>query len=52
VDQLICYVGYLWPLWDGKRQTLADKMLGTVCIPVDASPPAPQWTATSVSSLR
>jgi uncharacterized RDD family membrane protein YckC len=52
VDQLICYVGYLWPLWDGKRQTLADKMLGTVCVPVDAPPPPPQWTPTAGSSLR
>jgi len=45
VDQLICYVGYLWPLWDAKRQTLADKMLGTVCAPLLALPPPPtQWT--------
>lgn len=41
VDQLVCYVGYLWPLWDGKRRTLADKMLGTVCVPLDALPPPP-----------
>lgn len=34
IDQLICYVGYLWPLWDGKRQTIADKLVGTVCVPV------------------
>ena len=46
VDQLLCYVGYLWPLWDGKRQTLADKMVGTVCVPVNAPPPPPQWTHT------
>jgi uncharacterized RDD family membrane protein YckC len=52
VDQLICYVGYLWPLWDGKRQTLADKMLGTVCVPVNAPPPPPQWTHTPAPSLR
>ncbi len=25
-------VGYLWPLWDGKRQTFADKILGTVVV--------------------
>ncbi|MCW2843521.1 MAG: domain containing protein [Nocardioides sp.] len=31
VDQ-ICYIGYLWPLWDSKRQTFADKILGTVVI--------------------
>jgi uncharacterized RDD family membrane protein YckC len=44
VDQLICYVGYLWPLWDKKRQTLADKIVGTVCVPLDAQgPPPPHW---------
>lgn len=39
IDQLICYVGYLWPLWDDRRQTIADKIMGTVCVPVDAPPP-------------
>ncbi len=34
VDQILCYVGYLWPLWDNKRQTIADKIVRTVCIPV------------------
>jgi len=48
VDQLICYVGYLWPLWDGKRQTLADKMLGTVCVPSNTTP---QWIEPPDSSL-
>lgn len=33
VDGLICYVGYLFPLWDVKRQTLADKMISTVVLP-------------------
>ena len=28
----ICYIGYLWPLWDAKRQTFADKILNTVVI--------------------
>lgn len=27
-----CYIGYLWPLWDRKRQTFADKILSTVVI--------------------
>lgn len=27
------YVGYLWPLWDQKRQTFADKVCTTVVIP-------------------
>jgi uncharacterized RDD family membrane protein YckC len=32
VDTIICYVGYLFPLWDSKRQTLADKIVGTVVV--------------------
>ncbi len=27
-----CLIGYLWPLWDAKRQTFADKVLSTVVI--------------------
>jgi uncharacterized RDD family membrane protein YckC len=34
VDALPCYVGYLFPLWDSKRQTLADKIMTTVCLPI------------------
>jgi uncharacterized RDD family membrane protein YckC len=33
VDSLICYIGYLFPLWDRKRQTIADKIVSTVCLP-------------------
>jgi len=33
VDAIICYVGFLFPLWDAKRQTLADKIVKTVVIP-------------------
>ena len=33
VDSIICYIGYLFPLWDAKRQTLADKIMKTVVIP-------------------
>jgi uncharacterized RDD family membrane protein YckC len=32
VDQIICYIGYLFPLWDPKRQTLADKIMTTVVL--------------------
>lgn len=28
----ICYIGYLWPLWDPKNQTFADKIVHTVVI--------------------
>ena len=34
VDAIICYIGYLFPLWDAKRQTLADKIMTTVCLPI------------------
>lgn len=30
LDALPCYLGYLWPLWDAKRQTFADKVTSTV----------------------
>ncbi|MFG2041167.1 RDD family protein [Dactylosporangium sp. NPDC048998] len=32
VDSIICYVGWLFPLWDAKRQTIADKISGSVVI--------------------
>ncbi len=32
VDGIPCYIGYLWPLWDAKRQTFADKIVSTVVI--------------------
>ena len=34
VDALPCYLGYLWPIWDRKRQTFADKIVGTYVIRV------------------
>ena len=34
VDGVICYIGYLFPLWDAKRQTIADKILSTICLPI------------------
>jgi uncharacterized RDD family membrane protein YckC len=33
LDTLACYVGWLFPLWDAKRQTFADKILNTIVIP-------------------
>ena len=32
VDGIPCYIGYLWPLWDAKKQTFADKIMSTVVI--------------------
>ena len=34
VDSIICLVGWLFPLWDAKRQTIADKIMKTVVITV------------------
>jgi uncharacterized RDD family membrane protein YckC len=34
IDGAICYIGYLFPLWDAKRQTIADKIMTTVCVPI------------------
>lgn len=33
VDAIICFIGFLFPLWDAKRQTLADKIMTTVVLP-------------------
>lgn len=32
LDGLPCDLGYLWPLWDQKRQTFADKIMGTIVV--------------------
>ena len=32
LDALPCYIGYLWPLWDARRQTFADKVMSTVVL--------------------
>ena len=34
IDGAICYIGYLFPLWDAKRQTIADKIMTTICLPI------------------
>lgn len=34
LDSVSCYVGWLWPLWDAKKQTFADKVCSTVVIVV------------------
>ena len=28
----ICMIGYLWPLWDAKKQTFADKVMSSIVI--------------------
>jgi uncharacterized RDD family membrane protein YckC len=37
IDIAIFYIGYLFPLWTAKRQTLADKIMATVCLPLEQS---------------
>ena len=34
VDMVLAYVGFFFPLWDARRQTLADKIVRTVVVPV------------------
>jgi uncharacterized RDD family membrane protein YckC len=34
LDGIVCYIGYLWPLWDAKKQTFADKICGTIEVKV------------------
>jgi uncharacterized RDD family membrane protein YckC len=32
LDGFLCYLGYLWPIWDAKSQTFADKVMNTVVV--------------------
>lgn len=32
VDGLPLYLGYLWPIWDAKKQTFADKIVSSVVV--------------------
>jgi uncharacterized RDD family membrane protein YckC len=32
LDGIPCYIGYLWPLFDAKKQTFADKIMHTVVV--------------------
>jgi len=32
IDSLVCLMGWLFPLWDSNRQTLADKLIGSVVV--------------------
>lgn len=32
LDGAACYIGYLWPLFDAKKQTFADKIMNTVVV--------------------
>ncbi|XSS48514.1 RDD family protein [Propionibacteriaceae bacterium G1746] len=39
VDSFICLIGWLFPLWDSKRQTIADKIMKTYVIDVSQTGP-------------
>jgi uncharacterized RDD family membrane protein YckC len=32
ISAIPCYLGFLWPLWDQKKQTFHDKILGTYVV--------------------
>ena len=32
IDSVICLIGWLFPLWDKDKQTIADKIVGTVVV--------------------
>ncbi|MEV0092072.1 RDD family protein [Streptomyces sp. NPDC050738] len=32
VDSIACYLGWLWPAWDAKKQTFADKIMGSLVV--------------------
>jgi len=32
LNAIPCYVGFLWPLWDAKKQTFADKVCSSVVV--------------------
>ncbi|MGW8487412.1 RDD family protein [Streptomyces sp. NPDC055886] len=32
LDSVACYIGWLWPLWDEKKQTFADKVCSSVVV--------------------
>ncbi|MFC4084275.1 RDD family protein [Amycolatopsis samaneae] len=40
LDSAICYLGFLWPLWDDKAQTFADKIVGSIVVTADGVPGA------------
>jgi uncharacterized RDD family membrane protein YckC len=34
INSIICYIGWLFPLWDNQRQTVADKIMSTYVVTV------------------
>ena len=38
ISSFVCYLGYLWMLWDREKQTWHDKVCTCVVVPTDAYP--------------
>jgi len=38
LSSIPCYLGYLWMLWDGEKQTWHDKLAASVVVPVSHYP--------------
>src|SRR5205814_3848157 len=51
-DGAACYIGFLWPLWDEKSQTFADKILTTVVLNADGTPGRSEEHTSELQSLR
>jgi uncharacterized RDD family membrane protein YckC len=41
LDSLPCGIGYLWPIWDSRKQTFADKVMNTFVIQATNPQPPP-----------
>src|SRR4051812_23551144 len=49
VSGVVCYLGYLWMLWDKEKQCWHDKFANDVVVPVSAYPVEPQATSAAQS---
>jgi len=38
ISGFVCYLGYLWMLWDREKQTWHDKLASDVVVPVESYP--------------
>ncbi len=38
VSTIVLFLGYLWMLWDGEKQTWHDKMAGSIVVPAGQYP--------------
>ena len=40
-DSIPGYLGYLWPIWDSRKQTFADKIMSTFVVQATTPQPPP-----------